>query len=195
MARKRDGDAGLTGASFGSLLARLDPDPERGAAAYETLRETLVRFFDWRGAWSPEDCADQALDRLARKVEDGTRIEDVRRFALGIARMVLLEQWRSPAARLAPAAEGELRRLAAPQPAPEEPLRECLHRCLAELPAESRELILQYYAGDRRDKIEARARAAAALGLTDNALRSRAQRVRDRLERCIGRCVGVDTNV
>jgi DNA-directed RNA polymerase specialized sigma24 family protein len=193
MPRKREAGGGLTGASLESLLVRLDPDPDRAGAGYEALRDALVRFFDWRGAVSPEECADTALDRLAQKLGDGTQVDDLRRFALGIARMVLLEHWRRPAARLVPADEGVLRRLAAPGSAQEEPLRACLHRCLDELPAESRGLILEYYVGEGRDKIEARRRAAEALGLSDNALRSRAQRVRDRLERCIGLCVGADT--
>ena len=58
------------------------------------------------------------------------------------------------------------------------------------LPAESRTLILEYYQDQRRLKIDRRIRLAAELGLTAQALRSRAQRVRDRLERCVRGCSG-----
>ena len=192
MARSPEGARGLTAAGLAGLLARLDPDPERAATAYEVLRRTLVKFFDWRGAWVPEEGADETLDRLARKLAAGDQVGDVRSFAHGIARRVLLEQARRPEARIARADETELDGLAAldaSAEADDEPVPACLERCLAELPRESRELILQYYVAEGRAKIENRRRVAEDLGLSDNALRSRAQRVRDRLERCIAQCL------
>jgi DNA-directed RNA polymerase specialized sigma24 family protein len=71
----------------------------------------------------------------------------------------------------------------------------CFERCLAELPADGRALILEYYAAEGRLKIDGRKRLAAALGLSDTALRNRAQRLRDRLERCVRRRLdsGADT--
>lgn len=186
MADKR---RGLTARALSQLLARLDPDPERAGILYEELHRTLVRFFDWRGSWFPEEGADVTLDRLARKLEEGQVVEDVRTYVHGIARLVLLEQWRRPAPQLARAEEEELAGLPAPDAQDTHPL-DCLERCLAELPPESRELILRYYLSEGREKIDNRRRLAGALGLTENALRSRAQRVRDRLERCIVDCVG-----
>ncbi|MGH9330319.1 MAG: RNA polymerase sigma factor, partial [Vicinamibacterales bacterium] len=56
---------GTASAGFARLLERLDPDPDRAAAAYERLRAALEKFFDWHGAWPPEECADETLDRLA----------------------------------------------------------------------------------------------------------------------------------
>jgi hypothetical protein len=50
-------------------------------------------------------------------------------------------------------------------------------------------LILEYYGSDGRTRIDARKRMAQAMGVSENALRSRALRVRDQLERCIGRCL------
>ena len=61
---------------------------------------------------------------------------------------------------------------------------------LAELPAEGRDLILRYYVNQGRLKIENRRRLAAELGTSEGGLRSRAQRLRDGLERCINRCLG-----
>jgi RNA polymerase sigma factor (sigma-70 family) len=189
MTSKREGGRGLTAAALSRLLARLDPDPERAGILYEELHRTLVKFFDWRGSSFPEEGADVTLDRLARKLEEGQPVEDVRTYAHGIARLVLLEQWRRPAPQLSRAEEGELADLPAPETRDEEPL-DCLQKCLAELPPESRELILRYYLADGREKIDTRRRLAGSLGLSENALRSRAQRVRDRLERCIAVCVG-----
>lgn len=175
----------LSPRAFALLLRRLGDDPERGGEGYESLRRALVRFFDWRGAHEPDVCADEVLDRLARRLDEDDSIEDVRGFAHGIARLVLLEQWRRP--REAPSGEAD-ERLPAAAPAPDaDPREACFERCLAELPEDGRTLILEYYAADGRQKIDGRKRQAAALGLSDTALRNRAQRLRDRLERCVRR--------
>lgn len=188
MSPRIDPDARTLGPrAFARLLRRLGDDPERGGEGYESLRRTLVRFFDWRGAHEPEVCADETLDRLARRLDEDASIVDVRGFAHGIARLVLLEQWRRTRERPAGLAE---ERLAAAAPAEEEdPRQACFDQCLAELPADGRALILEYYAAEGRQKIDGRKRLASALGLSDTALRNRAQRLRDRLERCIRRCL------
>jgi DNA-directed RNA polymerase specialized sigma24 family protein len=183
---------GLTAESLSRLLAGLDDDRDRAGEAYEALRRTLVKFFDWRGAVHPEECADETLDRLARKLDEGTAIVDPGRFARGIARLVLLERWRRPEARALRADPSHLAQVPAPvtpEPTDDEPRSGCFARCLDELPQDGRELILGYYAGSGRVKIDARKRLAESLRLTDNALRSRAQRLRDRLERCTARCL------
>src|SRR5699024_6433909 len=50
----------LSAVGFARLLGRLHSDPDIAAQEYERLRRTLVKFFDWRGAWPPEECADEA---------------------------------------------------------------------------------------------------------------------------------------
>ena len=180
----------FTATAFERLLARLDADPDRAAEAYELLRQTLTRFFDWRGAHFPDECADEAINRLARRLDEGAEVDDPRGYALGIARLVLMERSRSPHLR-----QDELNeQTPAPPPATradDEPhLHDCLDTCLAALPDESRTLILEYYQDQRRLKIDRRVRLATERGLTAQALRSRAQRVRDRLERCVRGCAG-----
>jgi len=58
-------------------------------------------------------------------------------------------------------------------------------RCLQQLDADERTLILEYYQGEQRTKIEQRRKLAARLGLTPNALSIRACRIRGRLEACV----------
>jgi DNA-directed RNA polymerase specialized sigma24 family protein len=184
----------LTGGALERLLDRLDPDRDRAGERYESLRQTLVKFFDWRGASSPDDCADETLDRLIRKLDEGALIEEVGRYAHGIARLVLLEQMRDPLPRAAlledvPAAPALV--VAPPLPVDDDEdsgTRDCFDACLDSLPADSRELILRYYVDERRAKIDGRVDLAKTLGITSAALRSRAQRIRDRLEKCVGRC-------
>ena len=65
----------------------------------------------------------------------------------------------------------------------------CLDDCLKDLPTENREIIVGYYQGEKREKIENRERLAAKLGVPNNALRNRAVRLRDKLESCIRDCL------
>jgi hypothetical protein len=50
-------------------------------------------------------------------------------------------------------------------------------------------LILQYYSDDKREKIDRRLSLARRLSIPLNALRSRAQRIRNRLEECVNGCL------
>jgi DNA-directed RNA polymerase specialized sigma24 family protein len=170
------------------LLERLHPDASEAAEEYERLRRALVKFFDWRGAPAPDECADEVFDRLAHKLGE-TRVDDVRKYAHGTARLVALERRRGPAF----ASIDDVPQLPLAAPAPAEPsdqdrLHECFDRCLAELPEDSRSLLLRYYDGERTAKITNRRGLASLLGVTDNALRSRVQRLRDRLEHCVQAC-------
>jgi DNA-directed RNA polymerase specialized sigma24 family protein len=65
---------------------------------------------------------------------------------------------------------------------------ECLDRCLGQLEPAQRDLIVEYYRGTGRQKIEARRNLAARLGISMNALSIRASRIRDALERCVEAC-------
>lgn len=172
---------------FDALLAQLDADPILAEAAFAQLRRALVRFFDWRGVGVPEDAADETIDRIARRLTEGLEVQDITDYALGIARLVLRETWRTRRFETL-GDSGALQVAARPEPerAEEPEVATQLDRCLAELPESSRTLVLDYYAGaPGRDKIESRRALAQTHGLTDNALRSRVQRLRDRLEECV----------
>jgi hypothetical protein len=68
----------------------------------------------------------------------------------------------------------------------------CLEKCLYALSGENRNIIVDYYKGERRKKIENRRRLADRLAIPQNALRNRAVRLRDKLEVCITRCLRSD---
>jgi DNA-directed RNA polymerase specialized sigma24 family protein len=176
---------------FARLLARSSGDPNR-AAEYERLRLTLEKFFDWNGASTPDECADEVLDRIARTLEAGVIIDDVRAFAVGLARLVVIEWRRRPVPPSLDDRSGTADVPGAPavDSEPDGALRTCFDRCLAALPAESRRIVLEYYVAARRAKIDNRRRLAQMFGISDSALRDRVQRVRDRLERCVHTCAG-----
>jgi DNA-directed RNA polymerase specialized sigma24 family protein len=195
MPRRSDDKDSLTAIGLSRLLAKLDPDAERAAIEYERLRHALVRFFDWRGASPPDECADEVFDRLARRLEEETAVDDVRNYAYGIARLVLLERHRAPAMTPIESVGDVADRAAASPSSENDRLHDCFDRCLAEMPSASRSIVVQYYQGERQAKISNRRGLAAALHLSETALRSRVQRLRDRLEHCVESCVSADVSV
>jgi DNA-directed RNA polymerase specialized sigma24 family protein len=178
----------LTEEAFAKFLAYLDPDKERAGARYEALRLTLVKFFDWRGAHFPEECADETFNRVARKIDSGEAVRDIATYCNGVARMVFLESTRGPEHR-----KVSLDALTSPlsissSTEANDPQRDCFEHCLGSLPNDSRQLILEYYENEKRGKIDNRLALADRLGIPLNALRNRAQRVRAKLEQCVNQC-------
>ena len=179
----------LSRAALASFLACLDEDPERAGEKYESLRLMLIKFFHWRGAHFPEECADEAINRVIRKIDEGETIQDIPTFCHGVARLVFLERLKSPESGRVGLEDLSPATLVAPAAEEWDERQECLDRCLKQLPLESRQLILQYYSDQKREKINNRLALAERLGVPLNALRSRAQRIRDRLEECVNRCL------
>ena len=181
----------LTPEAFTKLLAILDPDPEAAGGKYEKLRRKLIKFFEWRGSFISDELADETLNRLARKIDQGEEIEkNVYALSLGIARFVLLEALKRPDNNRLDIKE--LAAIAAP-PGPWEEDDDlwvvCLRECLRGVSEENRELIIEYYQDEGRARIDDRKMLAAGLGISLNALFSRAKRTRDKLEECVARCV------
>jgi DNA-directed RNA polymerase specialized sigma24 family protein len=185
-ARQLHIDWELTEEAFAKFLACLDSDPARAGEKYEALREALVKFLDWRGAPFPEELVDEIFNRVTRKLEEGETIRDLPTYCHGVARLVYLQSLERPGNKRVELEE--LSMIAIPQPDLTDVRRECLNHCLRQLTAENRGLIVEYYRKEGRQKIDHRVAMAERLGIPLNALRSRAQRVRDKLERCIRQC-------
>ncbi|HNQ14822.1 MAG TPA: hypothetical protein PKM58_04610, partial [Pyrinomonadaceae bacterium] len=135
--------------------------------------------------------ADEVLDRVTKKLTV-TEIQDVRQYVYGVARMLMLEirkrrDKENRAAALMPESEFLQERIE--EEAETERKLICLNECLAKVDPDGREIILRYYHGEKRAKIENRKSLAESLGIAQNALRSRALRLRDRLEGCILSCL------
>jgi RNA polymerase sigma factor (sigma-70 family) len=189
----------LTQEAFDKLLRQLDPDLTSAAEKYEQLRRKLIKFFKWRGCLEFEEYADKTIDRVARKITEGAELQATSPSALfyGVAVLMLKEHWRKTAIRQEiPANDIEISsedpeeiRAQAETFQEREKRLACLRSCLGELPAESVDLIKQYYSeGDVMDK-EQRKQIAERLNLSATALRSRAFRVRGQLERCVNKCL------
>ena len=184
----------LTAEAFGLLLARLDADETVAAGKYEELRLKIIKFFVWQRdcAESEADAlADETLDRVSVKLACNVEIRNVNAYALEVSRFVWLEYIR----RKKEIGYGDdLPEIAVlPETAEQSDWRlACLRKCLTEVsPNESdRHLIIGYYgAGETGEKNKIQRRnLAEKLGLTMNALKVKACRLRGRLERCLNDC-------
>jgi len=188
----------LTSQAFIRLLERLGDDEEQAANRYEDLRHTLIRSFEWRGAPFPEEHADETFNRLARKLDEGVEIRNINDYTYTVARLVWLEAIKSSDNRRAPLDEIQHEPLAidtSSEVAEKEDRLDCLDDCLDALPYGNRDLIMEYYVDEKRGRIDRRRDLAERLGLRRDALANRAQRLRDKLEQCVTRCLNKKTSI
>ena len=172
-----DKDWVLTAEALHRFLSCLAEDPDQAGRKYELIRQKLVKIFDWRGVRFPEECADETINRVARKLELGQSIRDLPTYCQGVARLVFLETLKRAEQR-----QVSIDDLQSVTAAPEldegdDEKRQCFEKCLRELPLESQQLVLKYYQDDRRAKIDNRQAMADLLKIPMNALRSRVQRI------------------
>ncbi|MDQ3818723.1 MAG: hypothetical protein M3362_13735 [Acidobacteriota bacterium] len=149
----------LTQAAFDRLLARLGTEREEAGRRYEELRLRVVKFFEWKNAPAPEEHADEVINRVARKIEEGEEVRNVFGYALEVARFLMLEIWRQPDVEQEPE-EGFGEQSSVPAPEMEPDLQEqrllCLERCMDSLTEEKRAIIKGFYEGEKREKIDNR---------------------------------------
>jgi DNA-directed RNA polymerase specialized sigma24 family protein len=186
--------------AFRQFLNWLDEGVDSGGERYLEMRRRLERYFDRRNCSPPDDLADQTLNRVARKLEEKGEIVGASpaHYCYIVAKFVFLEFGRRSEHNQTslddnPGASRVMAGLAVPfrpdgDAVAKEKLYDCLERCLSKLQTEDRELILDYYRGEQRAKIERRSKLAARFGQTMNALSIRACRIRSKLEICVSAC-------
>ena len=191
-------ERGLTPVAFGRLLEWLDDGVESHGDTYLEIRRRLVAYFERRNRRASDELADETLNRIAHTLETAGAIAVTppARYCYVVARYVLLEDFRRDRSQVSiderrPGGESPADRL--PQPLPDETeisRQERLSQldcCLAALPAEQRELVIEYYKDSGRTRIERRRELARRLGISMNALGIRACRIRDAIEACVER--------
>lgn len=180
---------------FSLFLLQLHSDPEVAAERYEILRLKITRILLWRGVPESEAdaLADVVLDRISAKMAAETEIEDINAYAAAVSRFVFLEFKRRH--REDPYGD-EM-----PEPAvntkaefveSEDERMHCLRKCFVTTVPDSsdRTLLLKYYEAASGEKNKDLRRSLAEhMGLSLNALRVRACRLRAKLENCVNRCV------
>jgi DNA-directed RNA polymerase specialized sigma24 family protein len=170
--------------SFDILLSWLDADRDAAGIKYENIRTSLIRIFISNGFDDAEDLADVVINRVTAKISDmiDTYVGEPTAFFFAVARNV--------------AHEARRRKEIATDKIPETTVidratsdtYDCLVECLAGIVEDKRELILEYYLYEGKDKITHHRLMARNLGVTDGALRTRAHHIRTSLEKCVVKC-------
>ena len=128
--------------------------------------------------------ADETIDRVIKKLPDinqGYEGEKARYFH-GVARNIVHEAKRRKEIATDRIPEGLSHAVNTSDK------YDCLLKCLELLPRGKRELILDYYLYEGKDKIEHHRRMAEELGITVGALRTRAHHTRRDLDKCVWLC-------
>ena len=206
---EKKSDQDLTAQGLDALLARLDPDRDIAGEKYEEIRLKLTKYFEWEGCGFVDEHADEAINRVARAIQQGKEILDLRAYFFGVARLIhfeALREYEKQRRVFAEFSRADLSRadhsmsgalgggsVEDPFPGPgadqSAPALECLESCLEALPDAGRDLITRYYQGHQLAKIRNRRQLAETLGLASNALRNRALRLRSKLEACVVLCL------
>jgi RNA polymerase sigma factor (sigma-70 family) len=191
----------LTPNAFEKLLLSLDSDRERAAEKYEIIRQKLITFFSCNRCHSPEEYSDITVNRVARRLDEGKEIYEgkIQNYFLGVAGNVLYEYWSEASKRpesmsdlptekeiLETALEDgerELKRI------DHDRQIDCLEECMQKLSPQKRDLIIRYYEGETSIKIKNRKVLAEEMRISISSLRTRALRIREKLEDCLSDCM------
>ena len=174
----------VTREKFARFLAWLSPDSDSAGEEYERLRFRLCTFFAQRHCLFSDDLADETINRVILKITE-EKIESKLAYCYGVAKNVYRESLRKERTHL------DIDEVAIAAKAPEEQSfsRECLDKCLAELPPESRNLILDYFSEVKLAKIELHRRISESFQMTQTALRMRVMRIKQKLKICVQECM------
>jgi len=164
------------------------------------MHRRLAAYFDRKNCLTADELADETLARVAQKHQEKGEIAELSpaHYCYVTAKFVFLEYLRharhgragldefsvSGQAGSVPAAAP----LSAENDDDQEKLLSCLDSCLNKLSAADSELILEYYQGEKHEKIERRRELGVRLGLSANALSIRACRIRTKVEQCVKDC-------
>lgn len=182
----------LTPQALDRLLTWLDEGSNSDGRKYLEMRRRLVSYFNRKGCWTPDELADETLNRVARRLQEQSAIESEipAKYCYIVARFVFMESLRETTK--SGVALDEMRRQSHGD-LPEvdndrETMLDCLEQCTGKLEPTNRKIITHYYVGKERVKIENRRLLAESLGISMNALSIRACRIREKLEACVGQC-------
>lgn len=182
----------LNEAAFNKLLECFSPNRDEASVQYDLARQKVVRYFECRSIGAAEGCADETIDRVTRRIDEGEKIDNLMAYIFGVARRVLrevLKEQRDRPIISLDDARPEWMQQKPPEVVDPDMRQICFDRCLEELGVDSRNLVLGYYEGKGRAKIDHRQELANKLKIPLNALRIRVHRIKRTLEDCIAECL------
>src|SRR5215831_4863105 len=127
----------MTPSAFGKLLACLHSDYEHAGEEYERIRRKLTLYFEGRRCSPADEYADEVINRVARKLDEGEEVRDLNRYVFGVARLLRLEILRQPQSSSESNDHLEQLKVLPDIETPVEGRMDFLERCLNKLPPES----------------------------------------------------------
>lgn len=184
----------ITKDSFDALLLWLDRNRDSAGQKYEKIRTRLIRIFNGRGCYEAEELADETISRVTFKISEiaASYTGEPALYFYGVANNIYRE-WLKKQKKInrqefvetdnyglihrdGHDSEGDIE-------------YRCLESCLGTLAEYQRAMIIEYYQGEKREKIERRKQLRERLGISDSALQIRASRIRAGLRDCVENCV------
>ncbi len=185
--------------AFSRLLHWLDGGNDSQGVRYEVMRQRLMQYFDRKNCQSP--LADETLQRVMKWLDEHNKTldEEPAKVCFNTVRFVFHEYLRKqgntpvtltalPPARKPMTNPVRVADLQAEKNEHERQLQ-CLEKSAQKLAADDRDLIVRYYYGEQRVKLDNRKLLANEFGLTANALVIKACRIRDKLRGCVTNCL------
>ncbi|HEY6251020.1 MAG TPA: hypothetical protein VI685_13750 [Candidatus Angelobacter sp.] len=141
----------LTREAFDNLLRWLSSDREEAGRKYEDIRSRLIKLFNCRGCATPEELADDTINRVIKIIQEKAPeySGDPILLFFGVAKNVFHE-W----TRTKPLNPDDF---PAPEPNCKDEDLECLEDCLGELDKRERSIITRYYEQEGRKKDQSQA--------------------------------------
>lgn len=191
------------------LWEHLDPDPEKAGKIYTELHAQLAKLFECRGHVDPEKSADEALDRIGKRLAEGLVIDNLNAFARGVARYVGKEELRKMVRHFLVSIDdenAEVTLVDSKKPSQEEELIRasqqdlqlaCLRECFGKLKPEEQRFYAAYDLEDFSPEeqltllgyVVADTKPDAEWSKKSEAERKRASRLRANLRNCTSGCV------
>ena len=160
-----------------------------------------MKYFDRKNCRAPEDLADETFNRVMRWLEQEGKEHDLEpaKICYNTARFVFHEYLRKadreaedfnelPSTKQPLESPHTIAEIMEEQAEQEEQLA-CLESCSQKLPAADFDLILRYYYGEQRVKLDQRKALAAAHGMSASTLSVRTCRIRNKLRDCVIKCL------
>ncbi len=157
---------------------------------FESSRGKLIIYFERRHCLDPEELAEETLERVMRKLCEGTEVADLMSYSYGVARNVFHEYLRKEKAKQKYFNEERRRRPEGDageneDAAVQERRLECLEQCTARLKERERWMLFEYYRYKGQRKLEHRRKIAEQLNISRETLTLRIFHLKGRLKKCI----------
>jgi RNA polymerase sigma factor (sigma-70 family) len=177
------------------LLNWLDADAELAGRKYQQIHSALSAVFRKHGFADAEGLADEAILRVIRKLPQiqETFSGNPSLYFAGVARRICQESRRQDNFSRKVYGDYQYHQQVADLVHSQEPgddqQERCFKLCLENLKPDDRDLLLAYYEGEKREKIDFRKFLAKRFGVTAGNLRVRRFRIYNSLVNCIEECM------